>query len=177
MKQILYILAIASLLITGCNQEKTEELKSLKTEIKMKTDIAQRNKTNTLAFLKALEAMNTDAVVDLFAEDGVHINPYASGLFSEGTKGHDGIRAYWEPVFPNFEAMEFPVEEIYTMNEASMTFVKFEGRIKLKNDAGWYNNDYFATFKFNDEGKITEYVEIFNPITAARGFGLIDKIK
>ena len=73
--------------------------------------------------------------------------------------------------------MEFPVDEIYAMEDPSMTFVKFKGKIKLINDAGWYNNDYYATFRFNEEGKIAEYVEIFNPIVAAKGFGLLDKIK
>lgn len=176
MKQLITIMAVV-LGLSSCQNNSKTELENLKKEVTLKKEIAERNKANTLAFLKALEEMDADAVVALFAEDGVHINPYASGIFADGTKGHDGIRAYWEPVFPNFEKMEFPVEEIYTMNEASMTFVKFEGKIKLKNDAGWYNNDYYATFKFNDEGKITEYVEIFNPIVAARGFGLIDKIK
>jgi len=171
------LLIIAAFLMVGCNQEEVKALKEFKNQKTMKTEIATQNKANTLAFLKALEAMDVNAVVDLFAEDGVHINPYSSGIFPEGTKGKEGVRAYWEPVFPNFEAMEFPIDEIYAMEDPNMVFVKFEGKIKLKNDAGWYNNNYYATFKFNKEGKITQYVEIFNPITAARGFGLLDKIK
>ncbi|GJM61859.1 alpha/beta hydrolase [Persicobacter diffluens] len=63
------------------------------------------------------------------------------------------------------------------MEDPAMVLVKFEGRIKLKGDAGWYKNDYYATFKFNEAGLIEEYVEIFNPIVAAQGFGLIDQIK
>lgn len=177
MKRLTITLAIVGLLFTACNQSKLNELETLKKDITMKAEITERNKANTLAFLKALEDMNVDAVVDLFAEDGVHINPYASGLFPEGTKGKDGIRAYWVPVFPNFEKMEFPVDFIYAMEDPTMTFAKFKGRIKLKNDAGWYENDYYATFKFDENGKIKEYVEIFNPITAAKGFGLLDKIK
>ena len=42
---------------------------------------------------------------------------------------------------------------------------------------GFYENNYYSTFTFDEEGKITEYVEIFNPIVAARGFGLLDNIK
>lgn len=175
MKQIIIIVATLSML-TAC-QTNTTELERNQKKVDMKSENAERNKANTLAFLKALEEKNTDAVVKLFAEDGVHINPYASGIFSEGAKGHAAIRAYWEPVFPNFDKMEFPVEEIHAMEDPSRVFVKFEGKIKLKNDAGWYNNNYYATFSFDAEGKITEYVEIFNPIVAARGFGLLDQIK
>jgi len=176
MRQITIILAIF-LSLSACNNAKVNELETLKKEVKMKTEIATKNKATTLEFLKALENMNANAVAKLFAIDGKHINPYASGIFSDGVSGQDAIREYWKPVFPNFEKMEFPVEEIHAMEDASMTFVKFKGKIKLKNDAGWYENDYYATFKFNEEGKIIEYVEIFNPITAAKGFGLLDKIK
>ena len=108
----------------------------------MKIEIAERNKANTLAFLKALEDMNVDAVVELFAAEGKHINPYASGIFSEGTAGHAGIRAYWEPVFPNFEKMEFPVDLIYAMEDPSMVFIKFKGKIKLKNNANADNKAF-----------------------------------
>ena len=177
MKKVVIALVLAITTLPTCHTNYKKEVEALKKEVDMKNQISDRNKANTRAFLKALEDMNIEAVVDLFDEDGVHINPYASGLFPEGTKGKDGVRAYWAPVFPNFEKMEFPIEDLYAMEDPSVTFVKFEGRIKLKNDAGWYNNDYYATFKFNDEGKITEYVEIFNPIVAAKGFGLLDKIK
>lgn len=177
MNKILITLTLVVILLSSCDNQCKKEADKLKNDIEMKNEIADRNKTNTKAFLKALEDMDVDAVVDLFAKNGVHINPYSSGIFPEGTKGHDGIRAYWEPVFPNFEKMEFPVEEIYAMEDPYMTFVKFKGAIKLKNDAGWYRNDYYATFKFDSEGKIIEYVEIFNPIVAAKGFGLLDKIK
>ena len=177
MNRILIPLLIASSLLLSCTNEEINELEKLKMELEMRSEIAERNKANTLEFLRALENMNVDAVVKLFDVEGVHINPYASGIFPDGTKGHDGIRAYWEPVFPNFEKMEFPVDEIYAMEDPNIIFVKFTGKIKLKNDAGYYENDYYSTLKFNETGHITEYVEIFNPIVAARGFGLIDKIK
>ena len=175
-KILLSSILMMVLVLVGCNQN-NKELLAFKEEVKMKNEIAEKNKKSVLNFLKALENKNTEEVVNLFAEDGVHINPYASGLFSEGTKGKEGIRDYWKPVFPNFEKLEFPVDEIYAMEDPAIVFVKFKGKIKLLNGAGFYNNDYYSTFKFNKNGEITEYVEIFNPITAARGFGMLDKIK
>ena len=171
------LLVLFASVLSACNTKCNQEANQLKKEIDMKNQIAERNKGNTIAFFKALESENVNTVVDLFAEDAIHINPYASGLFPDGAKSHEEIRAYWTPVFPNFDGMEFPIEELYAMEDPNITFVKYKGKIKLKNDAGWYENDYYSTFKFNEEGKITEYVEIFNPIVAARGFGLIDKIK
>lgn len=150
---------------------------NMKKETEMITATAHRNKAAVSSFFNALENENVDQLVSLFAEDAQHINPYASGLFPEGAKGKEGIRAYWTPVFPNFDGMEFPISQLYAMEDPSLVYVKYKGRIKLKNGVGYYENDYYSTFRFNDKGLITEYVEIFNPIVAARGFGLIDKIK
>ena len=173
---LILLFIIIAIALIGCSQD-NEELLTLKEEIKMKTEIGERNKQSVLNFLMAIENKNVDDIADLFSEDGVHINPYASGIFPEGTKGKDGVRDYWEPVFPNFEKLEFPVDEIYAMEDPTMIFIKFKGKIKLLNDSGYYDNDYYATFKFNEKGEIIEYVEIFNPIVAARGFELLDKIK
>ena len=138
---------------------------------------SEQNKNTVRQFFKALEDEDVEALVGLFADDAKHINPYHSGLFPEGANGKEGILAYWTPVFPNFDGMKFPIEEIYAMENPNIVFVKYDGIIILKNDAGTYENKYYSTFKFNENGKIAEYVEIFNPITAARGFGLLDQIK
>lgn len=138
---------------------------------------ASKNKENVKAFFKALEAEDANAVAVLFAENGKHINPYHSGIFPTGAEGKEAIRNYWAPVFPNFAGMTFPIHELYAMEDPNIVFVKYTGNIQLKDNAGVYSNDYYSTFKFDEEGKITEYVEIFNPIVAARGFGLLDQIK
>lgn len=139
--------------------------------------IGQENKKTVKKFFELLEQENIAAFVDLFAENGKQINPYASGLFPTGAEGKEALKKYWEPVPGNFAGMKFPIHEIYAMEDPSIVYVKYSGQIKLKNNAGTYENDYYSTFKFDSDGKIVEYVEIFNPIVAARGFGLLDKIK
>lgn len=143
----------------------------------MKNEIATRNKETVKQFIQLLEKEDITAFINLFADDGKQINPYASGLFPKGATGKRELTDYWTPVPANFDGMAFSIEEIYAMEDPNIVFVKYKGRIKLKNDAGYYENDYYSTFKFNESGLITEYVEIFNPIVAARAFGLIDKIK
>ncbi|KIC38587.1 hypothetical protein RA27_19360 [Ruegeria sp. ANG-R] len=133
------------------------------------------NKDKVHAFFAALETEDAKAIAALFAEGGKHINPYNCGVFPTGAEGREAIEAYWAPTFPNFDGMTFPIHEMLDM-EGNGVFVRFTGKIKLKEDAGWYENDYYATFKFNDAGEIIEYVEIFNPVTAAKGFGLLDQL-
>ena len=172
-----YLILLSLSILLGCSHPDSEALENLKSTMEMEKEIAANNKTSVRAFFKALEKEDVESLVDLFAPEGQHINPYHSGLFPEGANGQEAIRAYWTPVFPNFDGMEFPIEEIYAMEDPNRVYVKFQGIIKLKNDQGYYKNNYYSTFKFNAKGEITEYVEIFNPITAARGFGLLDKIK
>ena len=171
------VITLIVAVLAGCNTEELKQLKTLQLEQRMKKDIAKRNKEAVRNFFTALEKEDVNALVELFDENGRHVNPYASGLFPEGANGSREIRQYWEPVFPNFDGMSFPIEQIYAMENPSIVFVKYTGQIKLKDGAGVYENNYYSTFQFNPEGKITEYVEIFNPIVAARGFGLIDKIQ
>ncbi len=140
-------------------------------------DLATRNKNTVKSFFKALTSENAESVAELFAKNGKQINPYHSDLFPKGANGKEEIRNYWKPVFPNFDGMTFPIQEIYAMEDPNIVYVKYTGNIQLKNNSGVYSNDYYSTFKFNDQGKITEYVEIFNPIVAAKAFGLIDKIQ
>lgn len=137
---------------------------------------AENNKATVVAFFKAIEAEKPKLISALFADDGVHINPYHSGVFPEGAKGREAIHRYWEPTFPNFDGMKFPIHELHAMEGGNMVFVKYTGQIQLKDDAGVYENDYYSTFKFNEAGEITEYVEIFDPVKAAKGFGLLDQL-
>ncbi|BDD06911.1 nuclear transport factor 2 family protein [Aureibacter tunicatorum] len=143
----------------------------------MNKEIAKRNKENVMAFFKALEKKDAQSVVNLFAEDGVQSNPYASGIFPQGAKGYEEILAYWKAPFHNFGDMEFLIDEIYAMEDPNIVFVKYTGNIMYKDGSGKYANQYYSTFKFAENGKIKEYVEIFNPIVAAKAFGLIDMIK
>lgn len=177
----LFIFSCIGLFLSCSSSDKTEklqnELNQLKQQHTKSVDIATKNKASVKAFFKALEKEDANAVAELFADSAVHINPYHSGLFPTGSNGKENIRNYWIPVFSTFDGMTFPIEEIYAMEDPKMVFVKYKGNVKLKDNAGVYRNDYYSTFKFDDDGKITEYVEIFNPIVAARGFGLLEKIR
>ena len=135
------------------------------------------NKETVRKFFRLLEEENISAFIDLFAEDGQQINPYASGLFPEGAKGKEALKNYWEPVPGNFDGMQFNIQELLATENPKIIYVSYEGKIKLKGEEAYYENQYYSTFRFDEKGKITEYVEIFNPIVAARGFGLLDQLR
>ena len=162
------------------NPEQSKEIISLQNQLKqyeMITEKATKNKETVKTFFDALTYENAEAVDWLFANDSTHVIPFHSGIFPTGAVGKEDIKNYWAPVFLNFDGMTFDIQEIYAMEDPNMVFTKYKGHIKLKNNAGVYSNDYYSTFTFDDNGKIKAYEEIFNPIVAARGFGVLDKIK
>lgn len=138
--------------------------------------VAELNKNSAKAFFHALEECDIDKVLELFSDDGIQFNPYCSGIFPEGAHGHDEIREYWKPAFTSFDGMKFPIHEIYAMENCDIVYVRYSGEIILKGNSGVYRNDYFSILKFNESGKIQHHTEVFNPIAAAKGFGLMDRL-
>ena len=121
-------------------------------------------------FLRLLEQEKIEEFSELYAENGKQINPYHSGLFPPEIDGKKNIYDFWINVPGNFDGMQ--PKAVRAFAETAL-----KGKIKLKNNAGMYENDYLCLFYFNDQGKILEYHEYFNPLTAAKGFGLLEQIK
>lgn len=139
--------------------------------------IAERNKATVRMFFDLLENENIADFVDLFADNGVQINPYTGGVFPSGAEGKAALLEYWTPIPNRFDGVRFPVAELLATENPNIVFVQYNGELVLADDAGVYRNGYYSTFRFNSGGKITEYTEIFDPIVAARAFGLLDQIK
>lgn len=134
-----------------------------------------RNKLHVKRFFRLLELQDIANFLKLFAEEAIQINPYASGIFPEKAVGKQGLKDYWEGVAPNFDTIRMLIEELYAMEDPNIVFAKLSGKVLLKNQVE-YNNTYYTIFKFNSEGLIKEYREIYNPMVGIRSFGLTDKI-
>lgn len=139
-------------------------------------EIANKNKISVLLFYTAIDQMDVDALVDLFSEDCKHVNPYASGILPHGAEGKEGVRSYWTPVFEQFQEVNMTILEIYAMEDPTIVYVKAKGQVVLK-DGPDYNNDYYMIFRFDSDGKIKHYSEIFNPVVALKSFNLVDQLK
>lgn len=75
-----------------------------------------------------------------------------------------------------FDAMRFTIDELLATEDPDVVFVRYRGEIDLEGGAGVYRNAYYSTFRFDDAGRITEYVEIFDPVVAAKAFGLLGRL-
>jgi ketosteroid isomerase-like protein len=113
----------------------------------------------------------------LFAENGKWTHPYHSGLFPAETIGKKEILKGIENGATNFDNIQFPIDEILPFEDPNKIAIKFKGKLHLKDGTGTYENDYLAILIFDENGKILEWIEYYNPIIAAKAFGLMDKIK
>ena len=64
------------------------------------------NKQKVRDFFRFIEEGSADKVADLFHKDGIHLNPYASGLFPERVEGRQAIKEYWLGPIENFEKVK-----------------------------------------------------------------------
>ena len=105
------------------------------------------------------------------------VQPFHSGLFPAETTGREDIYNALKNLADLFDEISLPIEEILPFDDPSKIAVKHSGKLKFKNGKGNYENEYLAILTFNENGKISEWIEYMNPILAAKAFGLMDKIK
>ncbi|MFW9809739.1 MAG: nuclear transport factor 2 family protein [Candidatus Thorarchaeota archaeon] len=135
-----------------------------------------RNVETVRNFVRFLEQRRFDEFSKLFAENAKWLHPYSSGLFPAELVGQSAILQGIQEAASNFDDIRFPIEEILPLEDPNRVLMKHTGKLKISNGKGFYENDYLALFSFDEGGKITEWIEYYNPIIAAKAFGLMDKI-
>lgn len=124
-------------------------------------------------FLRLLEEKNISALIDLWADDGINYYPYSSGMSPEKVVGKQAISETWKGVPEGFEQLSFLIQDIYVDVTKQAAIVRCDTHNIMKGGRGHYDNTYICIFVFNDEGKIKEYYEYFNPITTGVTYGLL----
>jgi ketosteroid isomerase-like protein len=139
----------------------------------MQNDYAERDKQTVRDFLRFLQERRMDDWIGLWAEDGVNIYPYHSGLLPERLEGKKAIFEVWKGVPDLFDSMHFPIKEMWVDRESRTVIARAESHSIMRGGTGRYDNSYILVFKFDNQGKIKEYLEYFNPITTGVAYGLI----
>jgi steroid Delta-isomerase len=99
------------------------------------------------AYVAAYAANDRDAFLDVFADDGVIIDPVASPAHS----GREARGAFWDTVHQLTERITFDVRDVVVCgNEAAMVF-----RIHAGTGEGGIQIDAVDLFEVDDEGKVT----------------------
>jgi ketosteroid isomerase-like protein len=128
-------------------------------------------------FVRLLEQRRFDEFAELFNENAKWIHPFSSGLFPSEAIGRNDIHDAIVEAASNFDDIRFPIEEIIPLEDPSRVIMKHTGKLKISKNKCNYENDYLAIFSFDEEGRISEWIEYYNPIIAAKAFGLMEKIR
>jgi ketosteroid isomerase-like protein len=140
---------------------------------------ASRNVRSVQSFLDLLEAAEFQQVANLFTEDAVQLIPYAWGAVPREFRGRQAIFELYNALPTRFGPVKFVNRQIWAGIASSdagsgapggVVFAQYSGRVPIL-AGGEYCNDYFGVFKFNKEGLIYEYSEIWDPIRISQAFG------
>jgi len=137
----------------------------------------EKNIETVRNFVEFLEQKRFDEFAELFSENAKLVQPFSSGLFPAVIVGRNEIHDAIQNLASNFNDIRFPIEEILPLEDPSRIIMKHTGILKKSSGKGTYENDYLGIFSFDEDGKITEWIEYHNPIIAAKAFGLMNRIK
>lgn len=132
--------------------------------------------STTKDFFLLLEARDIGKWIELWAEDAIDKKPYASGMFPEEVVGKKAIFDVWSGITKIFESVSFPIHEFIVDEENRTVVVRSDGKGLMKN-GNLYQNTYIFLFHYDQNNKIKECYEYFNPYIAGENFGVLDKLK
>jgi hypothetical protein len=127
-----------------------------------------RNRRVVERFFRALEAKDLAAFLDVWADDGVQVMPFAPKNFPSRLEGKAAIRTQYGSLPENYRSMRFP-REITPMQDPERFVVRYTGQIGLAS-GGRYDNTYVGLFTVRN-GRVQEFVEFFDPIVLQTAFG------
>lgn len=130
-------------------------------------DIAERVRT----FLRLLEQGDIDSWIELWAEDADHHYPYGTEMLPAHLTGKPAIHELWTNAIGMFDVLSFPIREIFT--DGATAIARFDSDSVLKSGKP-YLNTYVCVFTFDEQGRLREYWEYFDPIAAGLAFGLLE---
>jgi uncharacterized protein len=130
----------------------------------------------TKDFFFLLEESDINKWIELWAEDSIDKKPYATGMFPEEVIGKKNIYNAWKGIFQLFDSVSFPIHELILDEEKRTVVVRLDGKGVMKN-GNLYQNTYIFLFHYDQNNKIKECYEYFNPFIAGKNFGLLDKLK
>lgn len=134
------------------------------------SDMREHNIQLIYAFLDFLEQKDLNKWIDLWAEDGQQINPFAPKGFPRTISGKNALFHHWKGIPKSYGRMVFKHREVYSTLNPDVIFVEFQGEIEVLATGKNYNNKYCCRFTFLN-GKVISYVEYFDPAILLESLG------
>jgi ketosteroid isomerase-like protein len=143
------------------------------TKRKLKGDTIMKTQENTRelaqqAFKNHLEYLSAGRIpewVDLFTEDGVLEFPYGPKGFPQSVKGKQELLEYMKN-FPEHFKVKFENLHFYAIEDPALVIAEFTSNGHAISTGKPYNQKYISVVTTTPDGKITRYVDYWNPLVA-----------
>jgi uncharacterized protein len=126
------------------------------------------------SFITALSSRDADKALLLLADEAILEMPYplAAGENKYGTRKMwgDPLRQYVRGITARNSQIAFK-NEVWRVADDGALILECDGDMIRSKDGARYQNQYIVLFEVK-EGKITLWREYFNPVVAARTFGI-----
>jgi len=136
------------------------------------TDVDAVRAAAQQAFKNHLEYLSTGRIpewVALFTEDGVLEFPYAPEGYPTRTAGEANLHEYMKN-FPEHFKVEFIDLHFHETTDPSLVIAEFKSRGTALSTGRPYNQTYISVVETRD-GKISRYVDFWNPIVGMEALG------
>ncbi|MFS7876930.1 MULTISPECIES: nuclear transport factor 2 family protein [Streptomyces] len=130
------------------------------------------------AFRRLLDRMlakDTDAVADLWAEDGTAEFPFATGSSPRRLAGREEVRGYMAALPELMDVRGIPAVTVHHTERPETIVVEFTGNGHTVRTGEPYQLDYIAVITVQD-GLITHYRDYWNPLAVAEAAGTLPEL-
>lgn len=137
----------------------------------MKEQIKNKAQKAFKDHLSYLSAGRIEEWVDLFTENGVLEFPYGPQDFPEKVEGKAALFEYMKN-FPRHFRVEFTDLYFHATEDPALVIAEFKSDGIAISTGKPYRQKYISVVKTTDDGKITSYVDFWNPLIAMEALGV-----
>lgn len=125
--------------------------------------------------LDLLLARDTDAIADLWAQDGTAEFPFATGSSPRRLAGREEVRSYLAALPELLDVREIPAVTVHHTQRPDTIVVEFTGTGRTVRTAEPYCLDYIVVITVQD-GLITRYRDYWSPVAVAEATATLPEL-
>lgn len=119
--------------------------------------------------LELLSSSRLEEWVQLFEENGSIEHPFAPGEYLAAITGHEALLSYIS-VFPKLYSVTFGEPHFHETTDPSLVIAEFTSEGTGITTGNPYNQQYISVV-YTTGGKITRYVDFWNPLVSMSAVG------
>lgn len=125
-------------------------------------EIRARNHDALMRYFRLLESLDIDAWIELWAADCEVSAPYAAESAARALYGREELHRHYAAEAAKYVRLRYPATEIQPLLDPARFLARWFPRGDLA-DGGTYRNENLGIFEFDATGRISRFVEYFNP--------------